>query len=191
MNLFIVKKVWGCVRWPLTIFIIAFILFIAWRIQVLNNQEATAEAVAAIHANKLTWADINGDLPAEPDATTNNATLVGVDSNQNGIRDDVERAIYNKYKSTPKVAIAMLQYAKALQMEFTHVMNSETFVAVTQEESRGSVCILDNKKADEIDALVFNTQTRRDFQEELARKYMTSYALPNSDFCDIVFEPSS
>ncbi len=180
-----VKKVWGYVRWPLTIFIIVFIVFIVWRIQVLNNQEATAEAVAAIHANKLTWADINGDLPAEPDATTNDATLAGVDSNQNGIRDDVERAIYNKYKSTPKVAIAMLQYAKALQMEFTHVKNSETLVAVIQEESRGYGCVPEGRE-EEVQSLVFNTQERLDYQEQLLRKYMTGYALPTGEDCDIV-----
>ncbi|MCC7500789.1 hypothetical protein IT396_03255 [Candidatus Nomurabacteria bacterium] len=184
MNLFIVKKVWGYVRWPLTIFIIVFIVFIAWRVQVLNDREATAEAVAAIRANKLTWADINGDLPAEPDVATNNSTLVGVDSNQNGIRDDVERAIYNKYKSTPKVAIAMLQYAKALQMEFTHVMNSETFVAVIQQEGRGYGCA-DNHQ-EETENLVFNTSERKEYGEEVRRKYMTSYALLNTKDCDIL-----
>lgn len=187
MNLLILKKVWGYIRWPLIIFIIAFIVFIAWRVQVLNDKEATEEAVAAIHANKLTWADINGDLPPEPDAATNNATLAGVDSNQNGIRDDVERAIYIKYKSTPKVAIAMLQYAKALQMEFTHVRNSETLVAVIQVESRGSLCVLDTEKSDEVAELVFNTDARRKAQEDIYKEFMTSYVLPNEEnYCDIV-----
>lgn len=37
---------------------------------------------------------INGiSVPPEPDPTINNATLAGVDSNQNGVRDDVERVI--------------------------------------------------------------------------------------------------
>lgn len=37
---------------------------------------------------------INGiSVPPEPDATLNNATLAGVDSNNNGVRDDVERVI--------------------------------------------------------------------------------------------------
>ncbi len=184
MNLFIVKKVWGYVRWPLTIFIIAFIVFIAWRVQVLYDKEATAEAVAAIHANKLTWADINGDLPAEPDVAANSATLAGIDSNQNGIRDDVERAIYNKYKSTPKVAIAMLQYAKALQMEFTHVTNSETLVAVMQEQGRGLSCALGYEE--EVKSLVFNNQERSNFREEVRAKFMTGYALSEGEDCDIV-----
>ena len=42
---------------------------------------------------------INGyTLPPEPDPKINNSTLLGVDSNKNGIRDDVERWIIKKYK---------------------------------------------------------------------------------------------
>jgi len=43
--------------------------------------------------------EVNGHrLPPEPDPAVNNATLLGVDSNHNGVRDDVERWIYEKYK---------------------------------------------------------------------------------------------
>jgi len=38
---------------------------------------------------------INGHtLPPEPDVILNNSTLEGIDSNNNGVRDDVERKIY-------------------------------------------------------------------------------------------------
>ena len=37
-------------------------------------------------------------LPPEPDPKINNATLLGIDSNKNGVRDDVERWIYEEYK---------------------------------------------------------------------------------------------
>jgi hypothetical protein len=36
-------------------------------------------------------------LPPEPDPAVNNATLLGVDVNNNGVRDDVERWIYMTY----------------------------------------------------------------------------------------------
>jgi hypothetical protein len=36
-------------------------------------------------------------LPPEPDPTINNSTLLGVDVNDNGVRDDVERWIYETY----------------------------------------------------------------------------------------------
>ena len=63
---------------------------------------------------------INGfKLPPEPDRKKNNETLLGVDFNHNGIRDDVERWIIIHYAKDPKypktkTAIA-LQYAWAAQ----------------------------------------------------------------------------
>jgi hypothetical protein len=43
---------------------------------------------------------INGiAVPPEPDMTENNATLAGVDSNSNGVRDDVERLIAQTVKT--------------------------------------------------------------------------------------------
>ena len=61
---------------------------------------------------------INGyTLPPEPNPKLNNATLLGVDSNHNGIRDDVERFIIiseSKNKYYPKIWTAIdLQFAKA------------------------------------------------------------------------------
>ena len=58
-------------------------------------------------------------LPPEPAPKINNSTLLGIDSNNNGVRDDVERYIYERFGKDPeypktKTAIAM-QYAKAYQ----------------------------------------------------------------------------
>ena len=183
------RAVWRWARWPvyiLAVLAIAFVALVIWRMFVLADNDQTKVDVARIHATKLTWSDINGDLPPEPDPTANSATLAGVDSNNNGIRDDVERAIYLKYKDTPRVAIAALQYAKELQMEFTEVRNSETLVAVIQEEGRGSLCLSDKKKKDEIKSLIFNSDNRTQFREDIFRKYMTSYSLLNNQECDIL-----
>jgi len=66
------------------------------------------------------YKEINGyRLPPEPDRTVNDSTLLGVDSNGNGVRDDVERYIVTRYAQDPKypktkTAIA-LQYAWASQ----------------------------------------------------------------------------
>src|SRR3990167_9872021 len=108
-------RVWRWVRWPvyiLAVLAIAFVALVIWRMFVLADNDQTKVDVARIHATRLTWADINGELPPEPDAAENNATLVGVDSNNNGIRDDVERAIYLQYKDNQRAVVAMLQYAK-------------------------------------------------------------------------------
>jgi len=57
-------------------------------------------------------------LPPMPDEKKNNETLLGIDSNNNGIRDDVEIWILKTYSTQKypktKIAIAM-QYAKAAQ----------------------------------------------------------------------------
>ena len=55
---------------------------------------------------------INGHtLPPKPDPKVNNATLLGIDSNNNGVRDDVERKIYFQYKRPIEQAF-MMQDAK-------------------------------------------------------------------------------
>ncbi len=59
---------------------------------------------------------INGvRLPPEPLPEENNATLVGIDSNDNGVRDDVERAIYTTYPTKIRQQILM-QSAKGHQL---------------------------------------------------------------------------
>jgi len=50
--------------------------------------------------------EVNGHrLPPEPDPTVNNATLLGIDSNNNGVRDDVERTIYKTYQNKHPIHI--------------------------------------------------------------------------------------
>ena len=68
---------------------------------------------------------INGfKLPPKPNQKKNDSTLLGIDFNHNGIRDDVERWIIKHYAQDPKypktkTAIA-LQYAKASQYIISH-----------------------------------------------------------------------
>lgn len=181
----LLSRIWRVVRWLLIALAVGFVVLVAWRLKLLYEREDTDAAVAKIHANKLTWDDVFGPLPQEPDKAANDATLAGIDSNENGIRDDVERAIYFKYKDSAKEAAPAFQYAKALQMEFTDVYNSGTLVAVIWEEDRASLCMLDIEKSDEIEGLVINTEMRKQAQEDLYEKYMTTYSMPNKDLCDL------
>jgi hypothetical protein len=53
----------------------------------------------------ITWV-INGHtLPPEPDKTLNDSTLLGIDVNDNGVRDDVERIIYKTYQNKHPIHI--------------------------------------------------------------------------------------
>ena len=87
------------------------------------NNQTTAEISLTVYK------EINGyKLPPEPDPTINNSTLLGIDSNNNGVRDDVERwiflemEIYNGYEKIEQV-IAM-QEAKANQMAMIDPTNA-------------------------------------------------------------------
>ena len=59
-------------------------------------------------------------LPTMPDETINSATLIGIDSNKNGVRDDVEIFIYTNY-SKPEEQKAQMQMAKNIQERFYNV----------------------------------------------------------------------
>ena len=49
---------------------------------------------------------VNGHvLPPEPDKTLNDSTLLGIDTNDNGVRDDVERNIYKTYQNKHPIHI--------------------------------------------------------------------------------------
>lgn len=179
-------RVWRVGRWPLAVAALLYIGLVLFRIPAVIEKERTTEAVANIHATRLAMADVTGErLPPKPDQKENDATLEGIDANDNGIRDDVEHAIFEKYATSTRERAAALQYALELQMEFTEVFNSETLVAVIQEKSRGYLCMSDNQE--KIDALVFNTQERKNERERIYNLYMTSYALPDADYCDIEF----
>ena len=56
---------------------------------------------------------VNGHtLPPEPDKALNDSTLLGIDVNNNGVRDDVERWIYKTYDNPIEKGIFM-QSARA------------------------------------------------------------------------------
>ncbi len=71
-------------------------------LQAVNDGNITLQATLGnkhsniLHVNVF-W-EIHGyRLPPMPDEKLNNATLLGIDSNNNGVRDDVERWIYETY----------------------------------------------------------------------------------------------
>ncbi len=56
----------------------------------------------------IVYLEINGyRLPPEPNPQINNSTLLGIDLNNNGVRDDVERKIFFHYKRPIEQAFVM------------------------------------------------------------------------------------
>ncbi|MEA2100039.1 MAG: hypothetical protein U9P72_07910, partial [Campylobacterota bacterium] len=65
-------------------------------------------------------------LPNEPDETLNNSTLLGIDDNRNGVRDDVEIFIIGRYKDEHKIVTEIaFQWANAYQRILNNPLDTE------------------------------------------------------------------
>ena len=187
------RTLWRWFRWPLLVLLVLYVALVIYRAFAINAEKETAAAVARIHAQKLTMDDIDGKhLPPPPDPQAADATLEGIDANANGIRDDVELAIFKKYPNDIKVRAAELQYAKALQFELSNVLDSPTLIATIQEEDRGYFCIaksvpdsLFKSEIMSIESLVINTNQRKERHAEIHKKYMASYGDVEGPKCDL------
>lgn len=76
-----------------------------------------------------------------PDSTKNKATIAGVDSDQNGIRDDVQIWISEEYKDRPIVKLAMEQLARDKQAELVNSDSKKLSIAATIKALDSSVCL--------------------------------------------------
>ncbi len=80
------------------------------------NGHGTPAHAQSTTQRPLSQQTINGiAVPPEPDPTVNNATLIGVDSNNNGIRDDVERKIATWYSGNAARYEGAMRTARLLQ----------------------------------------------------------------------------
>lgn len=159
------------------------------------NLDKTNEQVAKIHNTKLTMDDVMGkNLPNDPGAEADK-TIQGIDANKNGIRDDVEVAIFKEYPNSAKTRAALLQYALALQMEAVQkVVNKEVVIATAEKESSGYDCIgnivpKSENDLEEIDTYInflenkqFNTISRKKYHIDF-NKHIGSFELQRG--CDI------
>jgi hypothetical protein len=192
-----IKKVWNILWKGLMGILVIFVAITLLR--VLYVSKNTPEQVAKIHATKLTMDDVMGvNLPSDPGAEADK-TVAGIDANKNGIRDDVELAIFKEYPNSAKTRAVLLQYALVLQMQMTlPIVNKETATAsVEDNESRAEVCLwalssrsdLDKFSADLekyrnfIEKLQVNTEKRKNYVHDFY-KYVGSYSMSNKG-CDI------
>ena len=86
--------------------------------------------------------------------------LMGTDANQNGIRDDIDRLITEKYASTPEVRRAAENYALALQGLMESESRQEAFEAA-QLVNKSISCIYERLPTDA------NFQLRRDMLKDI------------------------
>ena len=197
------KKIITVLKW---VAIVIVVLLLA-RLPFYLRNENTKEQVVKIHATKLTMDDVMGvDLPPDPGRDADK-TISGIDANENGIRDDVELAIFKEYPDSAKTRAVLLQYALALQMEVTQPFENTTNVAeVVREQGRGHDCLADTlvprespesgrsfsdvKKINELVSFVediqFNTREREEFNNNFYEN-LRSFSPIDGQVCDIVF----
>ena len=163
------------------------------------NLDKTNEQVAKIHNTKLTMDDVMGkNLPPDPGAEADK-TIAGIDTNKNGIRDDVELAIFKEYPNSAKTRAVLLQYALALQMEAIQpVVNKETVTAVAEDSGRAHLCVGEITSRDDMNKFIeitekfysfvesrqLNTEERKKAQKDFYNGNLGSYSSPD-EICDL------
>ena len=183
-----VHKILKILKWAFLILLGLFIILVIGRWIYLDNQAKTDEQVIKIHNTKLTLDDVMGkNLPPDPGALAD-ATVQGIDANQNGIRDDVELAVFKEYPNSAKTRAVLLQYALALQMQMTlPLVNTETVVATVENKSRANICMWNlediEKYKNFVEKLYINTQQRDEYLNSFYQK-LGSYTASNEG-CDL------
>lgn len=112
------------------------------------------------------WPDKSG-LPGDPGSNAD-ATLLGVDKNNNGIRDDIDRYINFTFSNSEKARLALTDLAKSFQ-KVLQVPDSDVAAAsdVYTQIHKNYDCLFycfeveGRKKANMLKEVFFNTSERR------------------------------
>ena len=196
----ILKWIGKGVAGALAVFGVFLVILIIVRMFHFYNLDKTNAEVAKIHATKLTLDDVMGkNLPPDPGANAD-TTIAGVDANNNGIRDDVELAIFKAYPNLAKTRAVLLQYALTLQLEMTlPILNTDTATAVIADNNfRAHTCISNissrsnpekyfaeiDKNTKFVENLQLNNEQRKNYLDNDVYNYVRSYSASNGG-CDL------
>ena len=123
------------------------------------------------------WEADGHRLPPEPDPTINNSTLLGIDVNNNGVRDDVERWIYEEYKDKHpihvdiamqagrayKLILETPERAKEIRLKVNGALFCTSYYAFEAQFYNDQILVLENEKIDiAVKSKYFNTKERSD-----------------------------
>lgn len=116
-------------------------------------------------------------LPPDP-GPKNDETLLGIDSNNNKVRDDVEIFIWNQLTKDPKTYMAYLKFAETDCEQIKYVNNLKQLEFLNVQEDNDLSCLSHFEKEIKISensrALykkIYNTQARKAAIKEISRKY--------------------
>ena len=107
--------------------------------------------------------------PLLPPGATGMSTLVGVDSNANGLRDDVELVIQDMYEDNPEDMQILNMGVRAIQMQLESTMTGtdQDSDAASEMTAMFIYCLMEHSSMDEdkgltlLTSLMINTEARR------------------------------
>lgn len=158
----------------LGLLVVGVVLLVLYNSSVVRPKEVTSSPEFGKQSWSPTAVVINDvSVPPEPDPTINNATLAGVDSNSNGVRDDVERVIAREFGTNPEQFKEVFAFSQAESRVIVDPSPANV-AAYTRAVDCSTVT------ADQLDKVTFallNTQERR-------RAYATANAGAIGGACD-------
>lgn len=102
-----------------------------------------------------------------PDPVKNDATVAGIDSDGDGIRDDIQIWINQKFASDPNVRLGVQQLARAGQLRLLQIHSKDLSIAATRKYLESSSCLSfvvgsesNTKIANEFETRLLNTKDR-------------------------------
>src|SRR3989344_2086532 len=193
-------RIFKILKWAFFVLLLLYLILVVVRVFHFFNLDKTNAAVAKIHATKLTLDDALGaNLPPDPGEKADD-TIAGFDVNQNGIRDDLELAIFAEYPNSAKTRAVLLQYALVLQMQMTlPIINKETVTATVEDnESRAQICLWNLSSRSNMEKFItdieryetyvkqlqINNEQRKDYLRRIFENNLDSFSASNES-CDI------
>ena len=111
---------------------------------------------------------INGIVvPPSPDATTNQATVGGVDVNGNGIRDDIDRLVATNFGTEPQLVALATEHARRLQVAIVAPSTAATGAYVNQVRCVRDDAVL-NRLSSQTRAMLDTAQRRKAYALAMA-----------------------
>lgn len=98
----------------------------------------------------------------DPDPTLNNATLLGIDTDKNGVRDDIQVWIIQNFKDSPEIIQAFNNLASEMQETLQLINNRDESNRALMEALKAHMCLM-------------HTMIDKGFDRPKARKYLSYF----------------
>lgn len=113
--------------------------------------------------------EIDSSLEVPNPGKAGSLTIEGIDSDKDGVRDDVQRWINETFPESPKVKEALKQLAKYQQLELSSAENKQTSVEATKKTLYSIACLRFVLGEQDEDAITNELQVRMENTEARIR----------------------